>query len=293
MPPSPACELEETAPSRAGRARHRQQARSELEQQLKTARDEAAGPQRARRPEGELGRVTNRTERPRRRQPPGADAARVKGELEARVHQLQAEIDACTANSRRRWGPRREPRRRPTGAAASWSLRAAPTSSAPRPSSPADAVEQHRATSASERRMRAATARVGQCVAASGQVRRRGRARPRRVRPGPRRTREGPRRGGHDAERARRARRDVEDVKAAGQGRDRVDELRPGSRGGRRPGQRRQRRLDALRRDVETRGHHATDLQQALRAGARRGPRARRGDERDHKDALHPAAEAD
>ena len=221
---------------------------AELEQQLTAARDEAARAASERDGlKSELGRVH---ESHRAAEDDAAlkasDVGRIKGELEGRIQQLQAELIACARNSRRPRARSRTPGRRPTARAASLTS-CAPSSISAAPSSSSAASRWSRSRPSSAR----FAASWIRCAASS-------------IVSAPSSSRDAvssrPRAGARDAHA-----REVDDVKAAlAKASGVIDELRQGrdtvaARAHAASGE-----LDALRREVESRGHQAADLQKAL-----------------------------
>ncbi len=277
-------ELEETRRAEQAALATANKHEGELEHQLKTARDEAARAASERDGlKSELGRV-HESHRAAEDDASlkASEAARVKGELEVRVQQLQAEIDRVHGEQRAAQGALDATRAQADGTRGELDqLRAALDQQRAE-------IEQHRADLAQrsgelERRQHELAQVRGELDQMRGDVE--------RVRGEFDQARGELERTLAELETTRSERdahaRDAEDVKAAmakaatvidelRQGRDAVDARASAASG----------ELDAVRRDAEARGHHATDLQQALereRAEARARAAAV---ERDHQDAL-------
>ena len=236
---------------------------AELEQQLKVARDEAARAASERdSAKSELGRVH---ESHRAAEDDAAlkasEVARIKGELEGRIQQLQAELDRVHAEQRAAQGALENTKAQADGTRGELDqLRAELDQRRAEAEQRGAALEQRQAE-------------LGQLRGELDQLR----AEVEQVRGELETTR-----GARDAHA-----REVDDVKAAvakaagvidelRQGRDAVDARAHVASG----------ELDALRREVESRGHHATDLQQALERERAEARERAAETEHQHQDAL-------
>ena len=243
---------------------------AELEQQLKAARDEAARAASERDGlKSELGRVH---ESHRAAEDDAAlkasDAARIKGELEGRIQQLQAELDRVHAEQQAAQGALENTKAQADGTRGELDQLRAELDRASRRGRPA------------RRRARAAPGRARPARGELDQLRGeldRVRGEFEQVRGELETTR-----GARDAHA-----REVDDVKAAvakaagvidelRQGRDAVDARAHAASG----------ELDALRREVESRGHQAADLQRALERERAEARERAAETERQHQDAL-------
>jgi PAS domain S-box-containing protein len=236
---------------------------AELEQQLKVARDEAARAASERdSAKSELGRVH---ESHRAAEDDAAlkasEVTRIKGELEGRIQQLQAELDRVHAEQRAAQGALENTKAQADGTRGELDqLRAELDQRRAEAEQRGAALEQRQAELGQLR------GELDQLHAEVEQVR------------GELETT----RGARDAHA-----REVDDVKAAvakaagvidelRQGRDAVDARAHVASG----------EVDALRREIESRGHHATDLQQALERERAEARERAAETEQQHQDAL-------